>query len=298
MSFSITYPETNGELVQDNNASIKPLGEFQGKKVFHWSFYVQATGALGGLIMAVAGLVLAIPGFIVPGLLFFTSNVIGAYYVHTFSVYSQLDSYVNDLQENLAEAKADLIRQKALNTEISDLASKTQKEIAKLQEANKKSLADWQAQEKILKDRIDALEEASSRIEKERKQALDDFNKRFSELHAEYIVLETHKKGVDAQIVSLQEKIENFKNLNSSLSKELDEFKTSYEKYDKENDELKKLNEELKIQVSELKKQIAEIPKTDTKPLEKELDETEKAAGDAVKKADIVINQLEKLLNE
>lgn len=296
VSISVASPASNEEISQDNPAQIKSIGEYQGKKVFHWSFYVQMTGALGGVIMAVAGLVLAMPGFILPGLLFLISNAIGAYYVHTFSLYSQLDSYVNELQENLAEAKADLVRQKALNTELNDLVIKTQKEIAGLQEAGKKSLADWQTQEKNLKSTIDRLEQSIAKIENEKKEAMDAFDKRFHELHAQYIVLETHKKAVDVQIAALQDKTAVLKNVNDSLANELETFKATYEKYDKENEELKKLNEELKTQVNELKKQIAEIPKTNTKNLEKELDETEKAADSAVAKADTLIHQMQELL--
>lgn len=296
MSVSAVQPVPPSDSPQDSIAPITSVGEFQGKKVFHWSFYVQAVGALGGLIMAVAGLVLAMPAFIAPGLLFLTSNAIGAYYVHTFSVYSQLDTYVNELQEKLTEARADLIQQKALNTQLNDLVKKTQAEMIGLKEAGKKSLAEWEAREKRLKENVDSLEKATSQVEKERKQAVDDFDRRFNELHAEYVVLSAHKKAVDAQIATLKGEVSSLKDTNNSLAKELEEFKVNYDKYDKENEELKTLNENLKVQVLELTKQIKTIPVMNTKPLEKELDETEKAADKAVVKADELIKQMEELL--
>lgn len=272
------------------------VGEFQGKKVFHWSFYVQVAGALGGIIITIAGLVLGMPALLGPGLFFSACGAIGAFYIHTFSVYSQLDSYVNELQEKLTAAQADLSKQKGLNTDLNNLVTKTQKEMGELQEAGKKSLADWDAREKALKGQVDALEKATKQVEADRKQALADFDKRFNELHAEYIVLETDKKARDAEIVKLNSEVTAYKENNNTLAKELTEFKANYDKYDKENDELKALNGQLQTQVAALTEQIKTFPKVDTKPLEKELNETEIAADKAVDKADDLIKQMEELL--
>lgn len=281
-----------------SDKALLPVGEFQGKKVFHWSFYVQAVGALGGLIITIAGLVLATPALIGPGLLFLASNAIGAYYVHTFSVYSQLDSYVNELQEKLTAAQADLIQQRTLNNELNDLLKKTQKEMASLQEAGKKSLADWAEREKSLNEKVDALDKTTKEIEEERKRAFADFDKRFKELHAEYLVLETNKKALDAQIISLKAEVNSTKETNGKLETELNEFKTNYDKYDKENEELRQLNADLQKQVKELTEQIKALPKLNTKPIVKELDETEIAANKVVDEIDNLNKKLEELLKK
>ena len=282
--------------LDEKNQSLLGIGEFQGKKVFHWSFYIQAVGALGGVIIAIAGLALAMPALLAPGILFFASNAIGAYYVHTFSVYSQLDTYVNQLQEKLTAAQADLIQQSNINKQLDELLKKTQKEIAAFQETAKKSLADWAEREKSLKAKVDAFEKVTDSIEKERKQALSDFDKWFKELHAEYIILETNKKAVDAQIIVLKEEVKDYKDTNISLGNELAEFKTNYDKFDKENDELKQINDDLIRQVKELADQIKTVPKIDTKIIVKELNETETASNNVVDISDILVKKLDELL--
>lgn len=282
--------------VPESNTNLLGIGEYQGKKVFHWSFYLQAAGALGGVIIAIAGIVLAMPALLAPGILFFASNAIGAYYVHTFSVYSQLDTYVDELQEKLTAAQADLIKQKDINQQLDALQKKTEKDIKALQEADKKSLADWAEREKALKSNVEDLEKAVARVEKDRKDALADFDKRFKDLHAEYIVLETNKKAVDAQLIILKQEVSTLSDTNKDLNRELEEFKINYAKYDKENDELREINAELQKQIKNLTEQIKMVPTLDSKPIVKELDETEVAANKAVDKADDLIKKLEEVL--
>lgn len=277
--------------------SAPTLGDLQDKKITHWSSYVEMAGLLGGVIMLIAGLVLANPALIVPGLFFALTNGIGTYYTHTFSQYSQLESYVTLFKERNNELEAQIKKDRANNQALSDL-NKAFEEKEKAWIKKEKDLQEaWKDRSKALEKDISDLKDTAARLEKERVLAVSALDKRVQDLQKENDTLTKTSLAAQNQLDEIQKTVIKITEENNQLTAQVTTFKAAVLTFETKNGELNAINDTLKKQISQLS-EACKKPNFDPAHLSSTADKLQKTADQLDKlnkNNDAKLNNLEDL---
>lgn len=268
----------------------------QGRHVEHWSYKVLAVGAGVGLIAVVVFAILnMVPAAIVGGVLLAT-NLVGAFYLHRFRLYDQLEDYVKEMANRInlfgnriAELKDENKKLAVIDKDLGKIPEHWKVEIEKgkkeLLEVHKKfellkksyetvliKLAKFSTISKTLQDETGTLAKETQKISEENKllggnigrisEGLDVFHKHNADISDQNKELDKATQELDRLEKELNKTLEVIKGLSVSLKAVYSKIREMMTNFDKKVNDLHEVYPDIKAnkdEMQQLNKQIIEL---------------------------------------
>lgn len=256
---------------------VPDFGDLEGRKTTHWSTYVQIVGVLAATILLIAGVVLANPSLLVPGALFLLTSGVGVYFTHTFSQYSQLESYIELFKERNEELQAAISREKRNNQTLKTLNEALEAKQIEWKNEEIELQKKWKEETESLNRDLLRLQETVKKLGKEREEISKNLGSRIAALEENNSLLIKNLGTFKARLSDYTDNNQKLSQTNESLRKQIEILKGSILQSNRNIQELDQQNKILKKEIHTLE-EACQNPHFDAQKLHEEIGKLSDAA--------------------
>lgn len=230
------------------------IGNLNGRRVRHWSYYLLLGASMIGGAAAIAAAIVGITPIIISGAIVFVTNGIGAYYVRKFDTFKELEDYVEVMSEKINEMSQYITRLQKVNRDLRQTADD-------LDENLDETIEVWEHGYDNIKSEADEIKRLTARLEVTTKKLkvmeemyckLQDGLNSFSN---EVINLTQNRKDIDDRVAEWANQVKGSQVVLESLNSKNEDFDEQNAIYD----ELNKANLAFLIELQTELKQFLQL---------------------------------------